>query len=93
MEILATIMPYIIAVLAAATSYLVARINNKKAIERIATLEEFMASDDMTYYVICPNCGAKLCLNKLRILSERNDPTTAIPAVEGGTQQEPKEDK
>ena len=92
MEILTTIMPYIIAVLAAATSYLVARINNKKAIERIATLEEFMASDDMTYYVICPNCGAKLCLNKLRILSERIDPTTAIPAVEGGTQ-EPKEDK
>ena len=93
MEILATIMPYIIAVLAAATSYLVARINNKKAIERIATLEEFMASDDMTYYVICPNCGAKLCLNKLRILSERIDPTTAIPAVEGGAQQTPKEDK
>lgn len=45
------------------------RANNK----RLATLEEFINSDDTEYYLECPNCGQKIVLSKVKILIEKQN--------------------
>ena len=57
-----------IAIIGALVTYIVNNIKNKQIRERIATLEDFIASDDTEYYIVCPNCKQKIILNKVKIL-------------------------
>ena len=77
---LAQIGPYIVALAVAAITLVIASLNAKKAKiendklkERIDTLEEFMASTDTEYYVECPHCGNKICLNKVKIIAKAKE--------------------
>ena len=57
-----------ITIIGALVTYVVNNIKNKQIRERIATLEDFIASDDTEYYIVCPNCNQKIVLNKIKIL-------------------------
>lgn len=57
-----------ITIIGALVTYVVNNIKNKQIKERIASLEEFIASDDTEYYIVCPNCKQKIILNKVKIL-------------------------
>ena len=57
-----------ITIIGALVTYIVNNIKNKQIRERIASLEDFIASDDTEYYIECPNCKQKIILNKVKIL-------------------------
>ena len=52
-----------ITIIGALVTYVVNNIKSKQIRERIASLEEFIASDDTEYYIVCPNCNQKIILN------------------------------
>lgn len=61
----------IIALAVAVVGYLISYVTNKKLRDKVATLEEFINSDDTEYYIECPNCKSKIVLNKVKILVEK----------------------
>ena len=63
--------PVLVALAIAVASYLISYINNKKLKDKISTIEEALQSDDAEYYVICPECKAKIVLSKVKILVDR----------------------
>ena len=63
--------PVLAALAIAVASYLISYINNKKLKEKITTIEEALQSDEATYYIYCPECKARIELNKVKILVER----------------------
>ena len=69
--------PVLAALAIAVASYLISYINNKKLKEKITTIEEALQSDEATYYIYCPECKARIELNKVKILVDRqNDANT-----------------
>lgn len=46
---------------------------SKKLKEKITTIEEALQSDDAEYYVICPECKAKIVLSKVKILVDKQN--------------------
>ena len=67
--------PVLVALAIAVASYLISYINNKKLKDKITTIEEALQSDEATYYVICPTCKAKIELNKVKILVDKQEKT------------------
>ena len=65
--------PILAALLISVASYLISYINNKKLKEKVTTIEEALQSDEATYYVICPTCKAKIELNKVKILVDKQE--------------------
>ena len=65
--------PILAALLISVASYLISYINNKKLKEKVTTIEEALQSDEATYYVICPTCKAKIELNKVKILVDKQN--------------------
>ena len=65
--------PILAALLISVASYLISYINNKKLKEKVTTIEEALQSDDAEYYVICPECKAKIVLSKVKILVDKQD--------------------
>ena len=63
--------PVLVALAIAVASYLISYINNKKLKDKITTIEEALQSDEATYYIYCPECKAKIELNKVKILVEK----------------------
>ena len=63
--------PVLIALAVAVASYLISYINNKKLKDKITTIEEALQSDEATYYIYCPECKARIELNKVKILVEK----------------------
>ena len=61
----------VIALAVAVVGYLISYVTNKKLRDKVATLEEFINSDDTEYYIECPNCKSKIVLNKVKILVEK----------------------
>ena len=55
----------------AVASYLVSYFNNRKLKEKITTIEEALQSDEATYYIYCPECKARIELNKVKILVDK----------------------
>ena len=65
------IYPVLVALAIAVASYLISYINNKKLKDKITTIEEALQSDEATYYIYCPECKAKIELNKVKILVDK----------------------
>ena len=63
--------PVLIALAVAVASYLISYLNNKKLKDKITTIEQALQSDEATYYIYCPECKAKIELNKVKILVDR----------------------
>ena len=65
--------PVLVALAIAVASYLISYINNKKLKEKITTIEEALQSDEATYYIYCPECKARIELNKVKILVDKQN--------------------
>lgn len=65
--------PILAALLISVASYLISYINNKKLKEKVTTIEEALQSDEATYYIYCPECKAKIELNKVKILVDKQE--------------------
>ena len=65
--------PVLIALAVAVASYLISYVNNKKLKDKITTIEEALQSDEATYYIYCPECKARIELNKVKILVEKQN--------------------
>ena len=65
--------PILAALLISVASYLISYINNKKLKEKVTTIEEALQSDEATYYIYCPECKARIELNKVKILVDKQD--------------------
>ena len=65
--------PVLVALAISVVSYLISYINNKKLKEKVTTIEEALQSDEATYYIYCPTCKAKIELNKVKILVDKQD--------------------
>ena len=65
--------PVLVALAIAVASYLISYINNKKLKDKITTIEEALQSDEATYYIYCPTCKAKIELNKVKILVDKQE--------------------
>ena len=68
--------PILAALLISVASYLISYINNKKLKEKVTTIEEALQSDEATYYIYCPSCKAKIELNKVKILVDKQNTET-----------------
>ena len=65
--------PVLVALAISVVSYLISYINNKKLKEKVTTIEEALQSDEATYYIYCPTCKAKIELNKVKILVDKQE--------------------
>ena len=65
--------PILAALLISVASYLISYINNKKLKEKVTTIEEALQSDEATYYIYCPECKARIELNKVKILVDKQE--------------------
>ena len=65
--------PVLAALLISVASYLISYINNKKLKEKVTTIEEALQSDEATYYIYCPECKARIELNKVKILVDKQE--------------------
>ena len=63
--------PVLAALLISVASYLISYINNKKLKEKVTTIEQALQSDEATYYIYCPECKARIELNKVKILVDK----------------------
>ena len=63
--------PILAALLISIASYLISYINNKKLKQKVTTIEEALQSDEATYYIYCPECKARIELNKVKILVDK----------------------
>ena len=71
--------PVLVALAVAVVSYLVSYLNNKKLKDKVNTIEQALQSDEATYYIYCPECKARIELNKVKILvdKQQNDASNA----------------
>ena len=65
--------PVLAALSIAVASYLISYLNNRKLKEKITTIEEALQSDEATYYIYCPECKARIELNKVKILVDKQN--------------------
>lgn len=67
-ELYAALIAAAITVIGALATYIVNNLKAKEIKLRLKSLEEFINSDDVEYYIECPNCKSKIVLNKVKIL-------------------------
>lgn len=67
-QLYAALISAAIAVVGALAAFLVSYLKTKSINKRLISLEEFINSDDIEYYVLCPKCGNKIVLSKVKIL-------------------------
>ena len=70
-ELYAALIAAAITVIGALATYIVNNLKSKEIKNRLKSLEDFTSSDDMTYYIECPNCKSKIILNKVKILVDK----------------------
>ena len=70
-QLYAALIAAAISLLGAVVAYFVSYLNNKKVKEKLQTLEQFLSSDDTTYYIYCPKCNSKIQLNKVKIFLDK----------------------
>lgn len=63
----------LIALAIAVVSYLISYFQNRKLKEKVTTIEEALQSDEATYYIYCPECKARIELNKVKILVDKQN--------------------
>ena len=69
--IIEKVMPYIVGAVIAALMYIKFWLDNKRLKEQLGSIEDMLQHSDNEYYVICPTCGSKLMLAKLKIYIEQ----------------------
>ena len=69
--------PVLAALAVAVVSYLVSYLNNKKLKDKVNTIEQALQSDEATYYIYCPECKARIELNKVKILVDKQQNDTS----------------
>ena len=69
--IIEKIMPYVVGAVIAALMYIKFWLDNKRLKEQLGSIEDQLQHSDNEYYVICPTCGSKLMLAKLKIYIEQ----------------------
>lgn len=72
-ELYAALIAAAVAIVGAVASYVVNYLKNKEIRNRLKSLEDFFSSDDAEYYIECPNCKAKIVLNKIKIFVDKQD--------------------
>lgn len=65
------LMPYVVGAVIAALMYVKFWLDNKRLKEQLGSIEDQLQHSDNEYYVICPTCGSKLMLAKLKIYIEQ----------------------
>ena len=65
------LMPYVVSAVVAALMYIKFWLDNKRLKEHLGNIEDQLQHSDNEYYVICPTCGSKLMLAKLKIYIEQ----------------------
>ena len=70
-ELYAALIAAAITDIGALATYIVNSLKSKEIKNRLKSLEDFISSDDMTYYIECPNCKSKIILNKVKILVDK----------------------
>ena len=65
------LMPYVVSAVVAALMYVKFWLDNKRLKEQLGSIEDLLQHSDNEYYVICPTCGSKLMLAKLKIYIEQ----------------------
>ena len=65
------LMPYVVSAVIAGLMYVKFWLDNKRLKEQLGSIEEQLQHSDNEYYVICPTCGSKLMLAKLKIYIEQ----------------------
>ena len=69
--IIEKIMPYAVGAVIAVFMYIKFWLDNKRLKEQLGSIENQLQHSDNEYYVICPTCGSKLMLAKLKIYIEQ----------------------
>ena len=69
--IIEKVMPYVVGAVIAALMYIKFWLDNKRLKEQLGSIEDQLQHSDNEYYVICPTCGSKLMLAKLKIYIEQ----------------------
>ena len=69
--IIEKVMPYAVGAVIAAFMYIKFWLDNKRLKEQLGSIEDQLQHSDNEYYVICPTCGSKLMLAKLKIYIEQ----------------------
>lgn len=69
--IIEKVMPYAVGAVIAALMYIKFWLDNKRLKEQLGSIEDQLQHSDNDYYVICPTCGNKLMLAKLKIYIEQ----------------------
>ena len=64
-------MPYAVGAVIAVFMYIKFWLDNKRLKEQLGSIEDQLQHSDNEYYVICPTCGSKLMLAKLKIYIEQ----------------------
>ena len=72
-ELYAALIAAAVAIVGAVASYVVNYLKNREIRNRLKSLEDFFSSDDAEYYIECPNCKAKVVLNKIKIFVDKQD--------------------
>ena len=72
-ELYAALIAAAVAIVGAVASYIVNYLKNREIRNRLKSLEDFFSSDDAEYYIECPNCKAKVVLNKIKIFVDKQD--------------------
>lgn len=65
------LMPYVVSAVVAALMYVKFWLDNKRLKEQLGSIEDLLQHSNKEYYVICPTCGNKLMLAKLKIYIEQ----------------------
>lgn len=71
MPVLKDVMPYVVSAIVALLMYVKFWLDNKRLKEQLGSIEDQLQHSDNDYYVVCPTCGNKLMLAKLKIYIER----------------------
>lgn len=72
-ELYAALIAAAISIVGALAAYIVNYLKSKEIKNRLKSLEDFIASDESTYYIECPNCKSKIILNKVKILVDKQN--------------------
>ena len=72
-QLYAALIAAAISIIGAAAAFVSTWLKSRANSKRLATLEEFINSDDTEYYIECPNCGQKIVLSKVKILIEKQN--------------------
>ena len=65
------LMPYVVSAVIAGLMYVKFWLDNKRLKEQLGSIEDQLQHSGNDYYVICPTCGNKLMLAKLKIYIEQ----------------------